>query len=469
MMKLLHPRIFGLLSSVSLVSLMSVASVHAEDEPSMLAMAFEEIQDTSSYTVTFSAAYFPSDPPDKDSESEDEKFELYKRIKWQSEAFLGDYWRFDVGLNATMSSYAGAEKGFFTAPGSKQAQGRFVDFEKLSMTRLGDTTDLVIGKSIFSHSVSEVVNITDIITNSNGSASPQPHDEGVWQARLDYYLDEGSIHVTAAPMNTAAASPQGQSRFLGSSGLPPTLNTGTTLNDDLETDLEVIHQPNLYPHDWQIEAGYKNTWDNWDYFANVYHGRSPYVTVVKDTSTVNPLATTQTIQTLYPDAYIVSAGAVGVDEEFKYYAEGLYQDTVDNDLDEDFLHGVIGMQYTEVALAEAVGLETIKLTLEVAADKTVQRMHADYGRTNSSKDNRHNDMNYVLGLEFTVNSDLVFGYLLNHSAEEEEYNQAGFLRYLWDDNTTLRLSANQFEGGNGTAYEEIENNDYFEFMLERKF
>lgn len=426
----------------------------------------QQVLDNATYQSELVFTAYPRGAHQADSKGiEDENLEAWSHLSLDSSTFIGDYWSFGLGVEAVASTYRGAERGFFTPPGSRSGDGRFIDLSRLTLSYLGDTVEILMGKDEIPLGVAELYSPTDLYNQSNLAHPQQAVDFGVWQARADVYLDSGRLTGIILPVEEAAPGPADHSRWSGGSGssggsefanldirgLPP--NTDPEIHDDLRGSA---------PSEWGYLVQYKATATGLDYYVTGYNGPSPYP-VLK----AAPNGPANRFLKVYPRVTIASAGAALTEGSWKFYGESMGYLAAD-DRDEDLARMLLGVKYRETRLANQLGLDEISPVLEYAKEwRFDEQSHDDYRL--SSAEARPNPNNLLMSLTVNIDNEWKVGGLHNQSLSDDDSLSTLFVRYQPNDNLWLALSGTEYHGRDDTRFGRYSRHDNIELEVNYSF
>lgn len=424
-----------------------------------------EVLSNATYELETVLTAYPRAGEDAESKGiEDQAIEAWSHLGMDSDTFLGDYWRFGLGVEAVASTYRGAERGVFSPPGSRSGDAHFVDLSRLSMTYLGDVVEVMAGKDGVPFGVAELYSPTDLYGREN-SANPQHGvDYGVWQIRGDLYLGSDRLTAILLPIEEAGPGPAPHSRWVGGNGaaasefadldlpgLPPGVDA------EIEDDLRGGH-----PSDWGYLVQYKGMATGLDYFVSGYTGPGPYP-VLKNPppGAINPFTK------VYPRVTIASAGAALTEGPWKLYAEGLGY-WAQQDRDDDISRMLLGAKYRETRWANSLGLDEITPVIEFAKEwRFDEQTNPAYAV--SSADARPNPDNVILSLTVKPDSEWKLGLGHNRSLRDRDALTSAYVRYQPNDNLWFSLAGTEYHGRDDTAFGRFSRYDNIEFQVNYKF
>lgn len=416
--------------------------------------------DNAEYTFKADMNAFP-DKPTSNNANQDE-FHLLLRQEMKSNFSLSENTSVEYTLKAGASSQPKEYRGAFNGPRTRDLEANYLDFNRLNMVSLGDEHTLVLGKEIIEGGFAELYSPTDRFGLADGKRPMAPEKMGVWQMSLEYFVGDDTLTATAIPFHQRSLVPSGRSRWAGSSGdssftslaLPVGAAgaAGTTIEDD-------YHAPAA--SNWGYLIEYSGVRDGYDYFWLAHHGPSIYPVLTQEDATV------ATYQKEDPMSWNYGGGVSAVIDEWKLYAEGIYQHSEEGK-DENFIRYTLGFSYRETEYANSIGWMEFKPILEFSGDETTASANDPETVVNSS-DARpfHNSLGFRV--EMMKNDDWSFAPAFTYNFEGEDWTAGLGAQYKFDDNTKLRIVGAVFEGKDDTYYGRWRDNDNIQVGIEHKF
>lgn len=430
-----------------------------------LAAIVADIFDNATYEAEAVLSVFPRAGHQAESRGiEDEPVEGWTHLGLDSTTFLGDDWSFGLGVDAVASTYRGAERGAFCPPGCRSGNGRFVDLSRLSVTYLGETAEVLVGKDDVPVGVAEIYSPADLYGRAN-LANPQHEVEfGAWQMRVDVYVGADRLSGIILPVAENAPGPADHARWSGGSGSGasefanidiPGLPPGVTA--DIQDDLR-----GSAPSEWGYLLQYDGTATGVDYFATAYTGPGPYpVLRAPRPGRINPYYKVR------PRVSIASAGAAWTSGALKLYGEGMGYWAAGG-ADDDLSRVLVGAKYRETIIANRLGLDEITPIIE----HTKEWVHdeQDNGRyALSSREARPSRNNLLLSLTVQIDSEWKVGGGYNRSLTDRDALTSVFVRYQPNDNLWLAVSGAEYHGRDDTMFGRFSRYDNVEFQVNYSF
>lgn len=423
-----------------------------EDEESFLT----QILDNASYELESYLSWFPQDYVDSNAHHRDDTAgEWWNRFFMKSDLELSDTEFLTFSWNATYSTLEGENKGFLRSPGDRAFQPAYVDLETLYVTHEADDYEIVVGKDLVSTGVAELFSPANRFGMSNGANPQHADDMGVWQTRIDYFLDEDTLSFHVMPFEEHAPLPNLGSRWLGSSA------DAAFYSLDLDTTLPIDeHFHRRRPKNWGYLLHYRGVREGYDFFGVAHHGPSPYAVLRNDVAKLQ-------LHRVYPMATTVGGGVSTVSGAWKYYGEGALQLT-DFNRDQSFLKYVLGVNYRETEWANALGLDEIQPYVEYAGEIVVNEQSSRNYDVNSYNSRPSKDT-FLGRLEIKQDDEISYAIAGTYNFTDKDYTMSLGAQYKPNDNLTWRIGGAMFGGATDTQLGRWRRNDYVEVGLTYKF
>ncbi len=317
------------------------------------------IKDSTSFKWTVWGSYLPGTYHSRDLE--DDKYHGWSRLLAKTRLKLGGGFSFKSDLRTIASTDFHEQQGTFKEPSSRSKRAGWVDFDRVSLTFEKDDFAVLVGKDDLSVGISTLYSPADRYNGAYG-ANPTVGDSiGVWQARVDYYIQDETMDDTLSfaitPYDQRGSIPDRTSRWAGSSGnylfndvsTVPGLTDASLLQDQ-------FNDPT--PDNWGYLLHYKGTRSGYDFFGAAHWGRSKY-------PIIRQKPTTGEFFIVYPRALTLSGGVSATFGSFEVHGEASGQKT-HHDYDQDIMKYVVGGSYRETDFANMIGLDEIKPIIEYA-------------------------------------------------------------------------------------------------------
>jgi hypothetical protein len=420
---------------------------------------FNDILNNTSFELKAFWSQFDEDFPN-DTFVDDSKSAFLGRLKAESSAALNDRWSFNTSLLLSYSTYEDDLRGVFADPGTKERKARILEAKEAYLTFEEDEYDISFGKSLVPVGLSELFSPANRFGLGDAINPMYVEELGVWKATFNYYVEDDSISYSLLPFHERPPSPDGRSRWLGSSGD----STFFGLPDDIDVDAQGValveekFRSSTDLESWGHLLQYNAVREGFDYFGLVHYGPSPYA-VVKQESGVN--------EKLNPLALTLAAGHAKTIDEWKLYAEAAYQNTLNSE-DEDFVKHVLGVSYRETEFAEKLGLEEISPIIEYAGEIVTNPQLADNFNVNSkqSRPGRHTLFSRI---DFRRNDKWTGVFAVAHNISTRDNFLTGLIQYSYSDNLDFNLERRWFNGRDETQFGRWDANDYIGLNTEYKF
>lgn len=385
-------------------------------------------------------------------------FNHYDYILKLNTSTSGKYWSFKIDGWAEGGNQANTFGGYSQwFQDTHKDTVRHAEINELYFALNFDSFDFTIGKKTFKNGLSTLFSPADRLRPQVTHDPFDPKDIGLWQARLDYYLNSYSFTGVIFPVYQAGKNWPSSSRWSGS--------TQNNNNRDAEhrNDSDVEEE---YPQINMDSVGYfvrvKTTLSGWDVFASMYQGPNPYSVIREE----NRGGTTVKIKE------IVRVGdyAVGFSTTYKkweFHGETLFNWSYDSK-DDNYFNYVLGFTYTIDDWAKYLFLDRIDITLEYAGEFMVYEQSAT-NFTDSSGKSRSGRNDIFSRVVFKVNEDLKFTYATNFEFNEDGwYNYFG-VEYKFDCGLIWTVAGETFSGNEEGYYGRWWRNDRIFTVFEYKF
>ena len=422
---------------------------------------FRELADNALYSVKTWGTAFPSSFP-KGNIADDADLKFMTRLAMESNTMINERLAFQMELLGTYSTGEDELRGTFGKPGSTARKGRILEARRAFVRLEEDDYDVVIGKALVPVGLSNLFIPSNRYELADAAEPTRVETMGVWQINVNYYIEDDKLSYTFMPYHERSSSPDGLSRWLGSSGdptffsLPSTVTTtspggGTQAPEERFWSIGDVKS-------WGHLLHYKGVRSGYDFFALAHFGPSAYP-VVKDENSKffkeNPLALT------------VAGGVSATVEAWNLYSEASYQLTNDNK-DQDFLKYVLGASYRETKFAGKIGLEEIFPILEYAGEvlTDVQKKN-DYVVDSQEARPGHNTL--LFKIDFRQNDDFTYQFFWTRNLTTIDEMLGGMVEYRYDDSLTFQLIGTNFTGQDNTQFGRWNDNDYIQLQVHYKF
>ncbi len=350
--------------------------------------------------------------------------------------------------------------GTFTEPENEARQPRFVDLNTVWLRYTADDYELMLGKDYVENGISELYSPVDRFGLANFANPTQPYKVGIWNAGLDYFIEDDTFSLNIMPFHEKSELPSKESRWLGTSGdadftnisLPTGLGSTSLIKDRYQP----IRLENL-----GYLMQYKGTRAGFDFFGLIHHGPSiyPVLRLDRDAGIVR-------VEKIEPLATSIAAGVTTVYERWKFSTEAIFQQT-DGNKDDDFIRYSVGVSYRDNDIANAIGLNEINTAIQWSGDETVDK--EDSRQTIISSREARPFRNTIL-LKVEMEHTHEWGYFISaiHNVEAD-FTIAYGAQYKPIDNLTLRLEGSFFDGPSDTHFGRWEENDFLRLRTIYKF
>lgn len=349
-------------------------------------------------------------------------------------------------------------EGVFRWLQDKDRQRHYLELNELYLTVFRGDYDITIGKKIFQNGISTLYSPADRYRPTDSNDPLDPKDFGVWQTKVDYYLDKFTLTAAIFPVFNTGKQPSAHSRWSGDTGDFDIYEEDTdTSNNEVEEDF-----PNISINNTSYFARLKTTFRGWDLFTSAYHGLNPYYVLREETRGAKTVTIKENVK--------VGNYAVGFSTDYKkceFHGEGLFSFAYDGK-DDNYINYVGGFTYTVDELAKKMFLEKIDVTIEYAGEAVTKEQYTD-NYTRSSRKSRLGRNNIFTRINFKYNEDLSFQYISDFEFDPTgRYNKIQS-KYKIQQGLELVLAAEFFNGKSDSYYGRWERNDRLITALKYSF
>jgi hypothetical protein len=401
-----------------------------------------DLEKNAKSTVESYGSYFLTGPASKDSRGDD--VAGWMRVAVRSNGKVVDHLFLDAELRGLVSTLPKGHQGVFAEPSSRNMRAKAGDFDILSLTWEQPDYALVFGKATLPLGLSTLFSPADRFQTGYGVEPMQGYKTGVWQARIDYFLEDDVASFAIAPFDNRSSSPPASSRWLGGSGNyyfnALDLPAGTTLHDSFRDPT---------PDNWSYLAKYKGVRSGFDFFAAGHYGPSIYPVIRQELG--------QPALVIFPRAASVAAGMSATHGRWEIHGEGIFQLTEKNQ-DQDFLKYVVGVSYRETERANAMGLAELQPIIEYAGEVVTDEQHAFEYTVNSSDSRPFRDA--ILGrLQIRLDDEWSGLIGATYNFIDKDISEVAGVEYKYSDNLKFNLDLSLFNGEDGTQFGRWKRND----------
>ncbi|AEG02744.1 hypothetical protein [Methylomonas methanica] len=432
---------------LTLAALVTASSqVCAEQAQGVLA----DFYDNAEYELDMSVTGYFDAPASRQVDQDDAAY--LGRFTLKSQASLLDNIRMGFDAYATYSTQDDEYRGIVRFPGQRTRQPRYADFNTLWLRYDADDYELLMGKDYIENGFAELYSPVDRFGLTNVSNPTLPYKMGVWQAGIDYFIGDDTLSFKWVPVHEKILLPTDNSRWFGLSDDPQF--TFLAQNTALEEKYYPVRVENM-----GYLLKYKGTRAGYDFYGLAHHGPSLYPSLL-NTADPNLFIKQE------PLAFSTAAGVLKVIDQWKLYAEAIYQQTYDGK-DADFIRYSAGLSYQFDALAEAIGFAETKLSVQWSGDETLAS--ADANKVGYSSRKARLFRNTVLvKTEFKQNDEWSY-YALGVRNAETDYSLSAGIKYKPNDNLFFNLEGVSFNGPEDTQFGRWGNNDFLRLRTIYKF
>ncbi len=435
---------------VVFVALAPVASVAAEPVGGLL----DDLKANAAWKFrTGFAAYAHSYPVDRDVD--DRPLQAKAELTFKSKGSLTDATQLHVNAFAQAGTPDDTYHGAFEGPGSREADSAVMDFSELYLRRAGENTNLFAGKALIPMGLSTLYSPANRFHNLDAKDPADTRELGVWQLGVERFFEANdSLRFTVITHDERAREPRGRSRWLGSSGsyefTSLDLPAGTTLKR---------RYPDTGSENFGYLLTYKRAAEGADWFAALHRGFGAFPAVRLDGLDYY----SEKIK-----AWSLAGGfAATFGTGIELHGEAIVQKT-DEGRDQDFIRYVLGVNYDNTELAQAIGFEKLKLTVEYAGDDVLrEQSHPAYVANSSRARPVKDSLLWKLTLDYDSKKSLVAGQTYNFDGKDHLVFFGG--EYKPRDSENFRAGVEVYTGADDTHFGRWDLNDRAVFSYSYKF
>jgi len=349
-------------------------------------------------------------------------------------------------------------EGIFRWPQDKDRQRHYLELNELYLTLFQDSYDITLGKKIFQNGISTLFSPADRYRPTDSNDPLDPKDFGIWQTKMDYYLDKFTITAAIFPVFNSGKPPSEHSRWSGDTG------DYDIYEEDADTSGNKAEEdfPNISINNVSYFARAKTTFRGWDLFASAFHGLNPYYVLREETRGSDKVTIKENVK--------VGNYAAGFSTDYKkweFHGEGLFNFSYDGK-DDHYFNFVGGFTYTIDELAKKIFMEKIDVTIEYAGEAVTKKQYADE-YTRSSRKSRLGRNDIFTRINFKYNEDLSFQYISDFEFDPSgRYNKIQS-KYKIRQGLELTIAAEFFNGKSDSYYGRWERNDRLITALKYSF
>ncbi|SDN46401.1 hypothetical protein SAMN04488516_102213 [Desulfonauticus submarinus] len=347
-------------------------------------------------------------------------------------------------------TYAGVSEYFQ----DRDRRRRYAELNEIYLTYSASDYDLTVGKKIFKNGISTLYSPVDRHSPKDGNDPMDTQDYGLWQLKLDYYVENDSITFAILPVFQTSKSPSEYSRW-----------TGSVVEDDkqvdsdfytLDVDKNNTRIENEYP-DVDLEniayfAKVKGTRAGWDLFFSTYQGLNPYYVLKEEHRNGK-------IYYIKKNVFIgeYAGGFSTTYKKWEFHGEALYNHSY-NSKDDNYVSYVLGLTYTIDDLLQSLKLKKMIITIEYGGEFVTQKQSAK-GYIKSSQEMRpgRNDIFSFVRLEITDNWNLE--YTSNFELSKGGRINRLISEYKFKSGLKWKAGVEFFNGGKHSYYGRWRKND----------
>ena len=364
----------------------------------------------------------------------------------------GKTWRADISGWVEHGNQENTYAGVTDSLQDSDRRRKHLEINEIYMTLSQKDYNVILGKKIFSHGLSTLYSPVDRLKPKDGNDPLDQKDLGIWQARMDYFLDQLTITAAVLPVFQTSKQPSDTSRWMGSKRQNDSRDYdfyGDTSKDSVAEDRAKINLNN---------TGYfargKGTYHGWDLFLSFYHGPNPYFVMREETQGGKNVRIKETVK-----VGNYAAGFSTTYKKWEFHGEAIYNYSYDGK-DDNYMSYLGGATYTIDDLAKRIGLEQIDLTVEYGGEVITREQDAP-NYTQSSRKTRLGKNDLYCRANFKYNEDFSMEYVSNFELEENESGryQKVQSKYRLRDGLIWKGAVEFFNGSDTSYYGRWYRND----------
>jgi sulfur carrier protein ThiS len=373
----------------------------------------------------------------------------------------GEKWRVDVSGWGEAGTQKDTYAGVFYSMQDDDRRRKYIEVNEIYFTLNQADYNVTLGRKIFANGLSTIYSPSDRLRPRDGNDPLDQKELGIWQARLDYFLNQATITAAVLPVFQANKGPSDTSRWMGSKKDNDNrdFDFHDTSGNQIEEDRANIAAKNI-----GYFARYKNTYKGWDLFFSFYHGPNLYYVLREEDRGGTRVKIKESVK-----VGNYAAGFSTTYKKWEFHGEALLNYSYDGK-DDQYVSGLGGATYTIDDLAKKVGLEQIDVTVEYGGEFILKAQYAE-GYVQSSRKTRLGRNDIYGRVNFKYSEDLSFEYVANFelSASEGGYYQKIQSKYRLRDGLIWKAALEFFNGDDNSYYGRWYRNDRVVMELEYSF
>lgn len=406
------------------------------------------------------AMYFFLDPQERDNADMNNVMgeALLKFSDWVG----GEKWRVAISAWGEGGTQKDTYAGVFDSLQDNDRRRKYFEVNELYLTLNQPDYNVTLGRKIFANGLATLYSPSDRLRPRDGNDPLDQKDLGIWQARLDYFLDQATITAAVLPVFQPNKGPSETSRWMGSKRAND--NRDYDFYEDGSTDKTEEDPANITVNNIGYFARYKNTYRGWDLFFSFYHGPNIYYVLREEKRGSDTVRIKETVK-----VGNYAAGFSTTYKKWEFHGEVLFNYSYDGK-DDQYISGLGGATYTIDDLAKKIGLEQIDLTLEYGGEVILKSQYAE-GYVQSSRKTRLGKNDIYGRVNFKYTDDLSFEYIANFELDNNDggHYQKFQSKYRLREGLVWKTALEMFNGSDNSYYGRWYRNDRLLMELEYSF
>ncbi len=389
------------------------------------------------------AAYLSAYPVDRDVD--DRPLQAKMELTLKSKGAVGR----DTMLHLNAFAQAGTSDdtyhGVFNGPGSRNADSAVADFSDLTLRHTAGNTDFFAGKALIPSGLSTLYSPANRFHNLDAKDPADTRELGVWQIGFERFFEANdSLKFAVVTHDERAKEPRGRSRWLGSSGSYEFTSLAIPAGVTLQR-----RYPGSGTENFGYLLTYKKAAEGADWFVTLHRGFGAFPVVRLDG--VDYFS--EKVK-----AWSLAGGfAATFGKGLEVHGEAIVQKT-DQGRDQDFIRYVLGVNYDNTDVAQAIGFEKLKLTVEYAGDDVLrEQSHPGYVANSVKARPVRDSVLWKLTLDYDSKKSLVAGQTYNFDGKDHLVFLGG--EYKPRDSENFRAGLELYTGADDTHFGRWDRND----------
>ncbi len=339
---------------------------------------------------------------------------------------------------------------------------KYFEINELFLTLNQEDYNVTLGKKIFTNGLATLYSPADRLRPRDANDPLDQKDLGIWQAKLDYFVQQATMTVAVLPVFQPSKQPSETSRWIGSKRANDKRDFDfyeDASGNDVREDRANITVDNI-----GYFARFKSPYRGWDLFLSVYHGPNPYYVLKEEMIDGKKTRIKETI-----NVGNYAGGFSTTYKKWEFHGEVLFNYSYDGK-DDHYLSYLGGATYTIDDLAKKVHLEQIDVTIEYGGE-VVTKYQDSPKYVQSSRKTRLGKNDIYSRINFKYNEDLNVEYISNFELDQNDSGryQKFQTKYRLRDGLIWKVALELFNGSDNSYYGRWYQNDRVLTNIEYSF